>query len=243
MNTANHIKSALQQVANPDKAAFYPKFFKTGPGEYAEGDKFLGITVPHQRAIAKRSLDTPQSELQILLGSPIHEHRLTALIILTYQFPKTNTSNQKSIYHFYLSNTHNINNWDLVDVSCHKIVGSYALEHPAAIETIRRLSHSSDLWERRISMVSTAAFIADNQLDLPIEIAHTLVDDSHHLIHKAVGWMLRELGKKDNHTLFTFLDQHAATMPRTALRYALEKQDQPTKIHYMQLKDNPTKQN
>lgn len=236
MNTATQIKSALQQAANPEKAAFFPKFFKAGPGEYAEGDQFLGITVPDQRAIAKQSLHTPLPEIQTLLNSPIHEHRFTALVILTYQYPKS--PDQKSIYDFYLTNTHNINNWDLVDVSCHKIVGAYALKNDAAIKTIHTLSHSSDLWERRISMVSTATFIADNQLGLPLQIATTLIDDSHDLIHKAVGWMLREVGKKHNPTLLTFLDQHAATMPRTALRYALEKQDQPTKTHYIQLKNN-----
>lgn len=211
----------LQQFANSEKAAFFPKFFKTGPGQYGEGDQFLGVTVPNQRLVAKKHKGLPLSEIQKLLYSPIHEHRLTSLLILVGQFKKADTNQQKKIYNFYLKHKNRVNNWDLVDSSAHKIVGAYLLDKDRS--PLYTLAPSPNLWDRRIAIISCFAFIAENDFADALAIAEILLNDDHDLIHKAVGWVLREIGKKDPKTHEVFLKQHYKTMPRTMLRYAIEK--------------------
>jgi len=228
----NQVAKELDRLANPAKAKDYQWFFKTGKGQYGEGDIFLGISVPHQRQVANLYwdvVDLPQ--IGELLKSPIHEYRLTALIILVKQYPK----NKKNIYDFYLKNLKHINNWDLVDVSCLKIVGAYCYEHHD-YSILLKLSQSHSLWERRISMISTAFFIDRMDFTPTITIAKTLLNDPHDLIHKAVGWMLREVGKRDLKVLTDFLNQYTLHMPRTALRYAIEKFPETLRLYYLKLK-------
>lgn len=211
----------FQKLKNPDKARILRSFFKTGKGEYGEGDIFLGITVPKQRTLAKKYVALKFSDLQKLLNSKIHEYRLTALLILTYKYNKSDETVQKKIYEFYLKNTRNINNWDLVDTTTPRIIGEYLLNKDKNI--LYKLAKSKNLWERRISILATFTFIKHNQYNNTIAIAHILRNDSHDLIHKAVGWMLREMGKKNLRELENFLAKHYQEMPRTMLRYAIEK--------------------
>ncbi|PIR55492.1 DNA alkylation repair protein [Candidatus Peregrinibacteria bacterium CG10_big_fil_rev_8_21_14_0_10_36_19] len=223
------LKKDLQAYANQEKAEFFPRFFKTGKGQYAEGDKFIGVTVPNQRKIAKKYTNLPLPEVEKLLRDPIHECRLTALLIL---IEKYKTSPQ-AIYDLYIKNLKYINNWDLVDTSAPKILGEYLLENPNR-DLLHKLAKSQNLWERRIAIISTQTFIKHLQFDDTIKIATLLLQDTHDLIHKAVGWMLREVGKKDLKTLENFLKKHHKTMPRTALRYAIEHLPQDKRHHYMQ---------
>lgn len=215
------ILNHLKRKANPEKAVLLSGFFKTGKGEYGEGDVFLGISVPEQRWIANKYLHLDLSRLQSLLSSSIHEHRLTALIILTQKYRKGNEKQKKEIFNFYLKNTRCINNWDLVDLSAPRIVGDYLLDKPKDI--LYKLAKSNSLWERRISIISTAMFISHHQYKDTLKISEILLKDKHDLIHKAVGWMLREVGKRDQNTEEVFLKKHCKTMPRTMLRYAIEK--------------------
>lgn len=215
------LKSQLNAYRNLEKAEHHKRFFKTGKGEYGEGDKFLGLTVPQQRIIARKFRTIPLKELQEVIESEYHEHRLTALIILVDKFKSTKDYKlRKEIIDFYLKNTKNINNWDLVDSSA-KILGEY-LENRDE-ELLIKLSHSKGLWEQRISIVATSHYIAKNKYDLTIQIAENLLQHEHDLIHKAVGWMLREVGKRDISIEREFLDKHYKSMPRTMLRYAIEK--------------------
>jgi len=209
------ILNDFKALENKEKAVILQRFFKTGKGQYGEGDIFLGITVPKQRELAKKYKDLNLNELQTLLDSKIHEHRLTALIILTSQYK----NNPETTYNFYLKNTKNINNWDLVDLSAPNIVGNYLLNKDKSI--LYTLANSNHLWEKRISIISTFYFIKNNKFDDTLKISEILLKDKHDLIHKAVGWMLREVGKKDKNILVKFLNKH--TLPRTALRYAIEK--------------------
>lgn len=216
------IKKDFSRLANPEKASLLQRFFKTGKGEYGEGDVFLGIMVPYQRDLVKKyhsalSLD----DIQELLSSKVHEHRLTALLILAKHYQKADEKGKKEIFDFYLGNTKNINNWDLVDLSAPNIVGDYLINKDRKI--LYTLAKSSSLWEKRISVLATAAFIRNNQFDDTIRLSEILIKDSHDLIHKAVGWMLREVGKRDIKTLESFLNKHYKAMPRTMLRYAIEK--------------------
>ncbi len=219
--TTEGVKNALLKYANKEKAAFFPRFFKTGKGQYGEGDKFIGVTVPDQRKVAKDFLSLPLLEVKKLLISPIHEHRLTALIILVYQYQEGNVQIKDKIFKFYLLNTSRINNWDLVDCSCRDIVGEHLQKSDRKI--LYQLARSKNLWERRIAMVSTWAYIRHGDLKDTFAIAELLLSDTHDLIHKAIGWMLREAGKKDKKALQSFLDRHVSMMPRTTLRYAIEK--------------------
>lgn len=221
MFSAQPIIDELQQLANPAKALNLQRFFKTGKGEYGEGDQFLGITVPLQRLVAKKYQDTELSAIEVLLKSPIHEHRLTALLILTYKFPKSTPEEQKTLYDVYLKNTTSINNWDLVDSSAEYIVGAYLADKDK--QPLYRLAHSSLLWERRIAMIACFYFIKRGSYDDAFNIAEILLRDAHDLMHKAVGWMLREVGKRDIKVLYDFLERHYRVMPRTMLRYAIEK--------------------
>jgi 3-methyladenine DNA glycosylase AlkD len=243
---ATYLKYLLQdfeQKKNPSKAKLLSGFFKTGKGEYGEGDIFLGLTVPEQRILAKKYIDLSLGDIQTLLDSKIHEHRLTGLIILTYQYErikkeKTNdkekTKKQKIIFDFYLKNTRNINNWDLVDLSSHEIIGDYLKDKDRTARTILyKLAKSNNLWEKRIAMISTFPFIRNKDFEDSLAIGEILLHDDHDLIHKAVGWMLREVGKRDEKTLTTFLEKHCKTMPRTALRYSLERLCENDKKKYM----------
>ena len=217
----DHIRRDLAQLRNPEKAKKLSGFFKTGIGQYGEGDIFLGIPVPEQRKVAKKYLHLSFTDLQALLNSEIHEHRLTALVILVSKYRKTDAHGKDEIFRFYLNNTENINNWDLVDVSAPKIVGEHLRDKDTSI--LFKLAQSSNLWERRIAILSTFTFIRHYDFDVALSIAEQLVNDKHDLIHKAVGWMLREIGKRDQEMEEQFLQKYARQMPRTMLRYAIEK--------------------
>jgi 3-methyladenine DNA glycosylase AlkD len=221
--TVGDVIADLNFYADKEKAKLLQRFFKTGKGEYGEGDIFIGIVVPNQRIVAKKYIELPLPEVQKLLNSKIHEHRLTALFILTYKFPKADEKLKKKIVEFYLRNTKHINNWDLIDLSSVEILGEYFLKNPESKKIIFKFAHSKNLWERRISIISTFTLIRDHQFNDSIKIAGILLHDNQDLIHKAVGWMLREIGKRDLETEQTFLDKHYQTMPRTMLRYAIEK--------------------
>jgi 3-methyladenine DNA glycosylase AlkD len=229
------LKQDLHKLANPQKAKLLARFFKTGRGEYGEGDIFLGIIVPEQRKIATKYKNLSLSKLEQLLKSKIHEERLINLFILVNQFQKANPAQQKTIFNFYLKNTNYINNWDLVDLSAPDIVGQYILENSEAKPVLYKLAKSSSLWERRISVLATFAFIKAKNYKDSLKIAKKLLKDKHDLIHKACGWMLREVGKRDKKLLREFLDQHCRQMPRTMLRYAIEKLDQKTREYYLRL--------
>jgi len=217
----NKIEKELRALANPVKALDLARFFKTGQNQYGAGDVFLGIMVPQQRAVAKNNMDATLAEIQTLLNSKIHEFRLTALLVLILQYAGADYRPRRNYVDFYLKNTNNINNWDLVDLSAPKILGDYLLSRNRKL--LLKLAHSGNLWERRIAIISTLAFIRQNQFGDTIKIAAILLNDSHDLIHKAVGWMLREVGKRNLETELEFLEEYSARLPRTMLRYAIEK--------------------
>lgn len=234
----SEVLEALERQGNPTKAQFLQRFFKTGPGEYAEGDVLLGVTVPAQRKIAKTYWKGMTLEdIDHLLHHQWHEARLTALFMLVQLYQKTvDTQVRQAIVEYYLDHTNYINNWDLVDASAPYIVGNFALEQPKTVASLKKMAQSDDLWQKRISMVAMLVFVKAQEFELPLHQATILLHDQHDLIHKAVGWVLREIGKQDTQTLKKFLDQHAATMPRTALRYAIERFDETTRQHYLQMK-------
>lgn len=215
------IISELMAYQQADKQEILPRFFKTGKGEYGEGDRFMGVSVPQVRLISKRNRDISLDEVEQLLASPWHEARQCALFILTLQYQRAKAEERKTIVDFYLSHTDRINNWDLVDVSAHYILGDYLLSHSR--EILYRLAESPSLWENRIAMVSTYAFIRKGELDDTYTLATRMMHYPHDLMHKAIGWMLREAGKKDVERLTRYVKQYAGQMPRTMLRYAIEK--------------------
>ncbi len=225
------VRHALEQQKNPAKAKILAGFFKTGKGEYGFGDVFLGITVPEQRKIAQRFKDLSLQHVRKLLHSNVHEHRLTGFLILIEQFERGNSEEQKQIYRFVLKNRGTINNWDLVDTAAPSIIGAYLLGKDTKL--LFTLAQSQNLWERRIAIIATYTFIKKNQFDLTLKIAAILLHDQHDLIHKAVGWMLREIGKRDLTTEEAFLNKHYHHMPRTMLRYAIERFDTKKKKFYM----------
>ncbi|MBD3204940.1 DNA alkylation repair protein [Candidatus Bathyarchaeota archaeon] len=225
------MKEELRNRSDKVYAERLQGFFKTGRGEYGEGDKFLGVRVPDQRKLAKRYQDIPRVQVVELLSSPIHEHRLTAIFILTYQFNKGDQEARRKIVETYLDNLDYINNWDLVDSSAPKILGEYLVEKPR--DSLYELAGSCNLWERRISIIATFAFIKRQELDDSIALAKILLDDEHDLIHKAVGWVLREVGKSDQQVLEDFLEENIGKMPRTMLRYAIEKLPEEKRQYYM----------
>lgn len=221
MLSLSFLKHDLKQLADPKKALILQGFFKTGKGEYAEGDIFLGISVPQSREIAVKYKYLPLSDVLALLQSKIHEERLIALLLLVHNFKKGNDAEQKEIYEFYLQNTKYVNNWDLVDLSADKIIGEYLLDK--SIEVLFELARSKNLWERRIAVVATYAFIKTKKHEEALKISEILINDTNDLIQKAVGWMLREVGKRVSRDVEEkFLKLHYKTMPRTALRYAIE---------------------
>ncbi|MFA5033094.1 MAG: DNA alkylation repair protein [bacterium] len=227
-----NFKSELAQNASKEKALIYQRFFKTGKGEYGEGDIFLGITVPEQKKIAKKYAELSMQDLQNLIKSKIHEERQICLQILILKYKKADSKQQKEIYNFYIKNTKQINNWDLVDLSAYKIVGPYLENKDKSI--LYKLARSSNLWERRISILSTFYYIMQNNPEDTLKIALILKDDKHDLMHKAVGWMLREVGKRCSEELEEeFLKKHFKTMPRTMLRYAIERFPEKKRQFYM----------
>ena len=221
------IEKELQGKKDPIRAKILSRFFKTGKGEYGEGDIFLGIVVPIQRAIAKKYKDVSLKEIQKLLDSKIHEYRLTGLLVLVEKYKE----DKELVYNFYIKNFRNINNWDLVDLTAPKIMGDFLKDKKKDI--LYSLAISDDLWERRISIIVTFAFIKDNDFKDALKISKILLNDKHDLIHKAVGWMLREIGKRDKEVETEFLDKHYRFMPRTMLRYSIEKFNPREKEFYM----------
>lgn len=229
--TADFIVQEMLSIANPEKAAHLQRFFKTGPGQYAEGDIFLGLIVPLTRSIAKANRQTPLPEVQKLIVNKYHEARLCALLILVDQFKKGSPEEQEKIYRFYLKNARYANNWDLVDLSCPYIIGTHLLDKERDI--LYQLSQSDNLWEQRISIVSTITFIRNRQFDDTLALAKHFFSHKHDLIHKATGWMLREIGKKDREVLTNFLEVYATQMPRTSLRYAIEHYPEPERQYFL----------
>jgi len=225
------IRKALRAFADETDAVIYQRFFKTGPGEYGEGDRFIGVRVPATRRVAREYGTLPLVDTLTLLRSAIHEERLLALIILSLKFKAGTPDEQAAVYRAYLDHTAFINNWDLVDVSAEHVVGAY-LERRSR-KPLHDLARSESLWERRIAILSTFRFIRHHDFDETLNIAEILVADAHDLIHKAVGWMLREVGKRDRSKEEGFLIKHYRTMPRTMLRYAIEKFPEETRQQYL----------
>ncbi len=224
--------AALRSLADAEKAAFFPRFFKTGKGEYGEGDTFIGVTVPQVRSVVKQFRDLSLEDVEMLLKSPIHEARLGGLLVLVSQYQKADAAVRKRIAKFYLDHLDSVNNWDLVDSSAHQILGPH-IEATGDTQILDRLAKTKHLWRERVAIVTTYHFIRLGQFEHTIRIAEILLHHDHDLIHKAVGWMLREMGKRDRKTLEKFLKKHSKTMPRTALRYAIEKFDEPTRKRYL----------
>jgi 3-methyladenine DNA glycosylase AlkD len=231
--TLNNLKKDLKKLANPKRAKVNQWFFKTGKGEYGEGDIFIGLTMPDARKIAKRYIHLPIKEVEHLLHSKIHEHRMVALVIWTYQFEKADNKTQEKIYKAYLKNTKWINNWDLVDVTTPGIVGMFLLDKDRKI--LYDLAKSKNLWEKRIAILATFAFINKNKESKDtLKIAEILLGDEHDLIHKGVGWMLREVGKRvSQQKEEEFLRKYYKKMPRTMLRYAIERFDEKKRQFYL----------
>jgi 3-methyladenine DNA glycosylase AlkD len=229
MTTAEKITKQLKATGNKTAAEHAQGFFKTGPGQYGEGDLFLGITVPVLRKLAKEHRDISLDAAVELLQSPLHEVRLLALLIMVLHYECG--GNEAAIYRAYLANTHRINNWDLVDVTAAQIVGAYLFEQPRA--PLYKLAKSKSLWERRIAIIATFYFIRRNQFDDTLAIAGLLLNDKEDLMHKAVGWMLREVGKRDLKVEEEFLIPRYQRMPRTMLRYAIERFPEPRRLAYL----------
>ncbi len=219
--TATDARQRLRKLGNKKKAQNLQRFFKTGPGEYGEGDVFLGVQVPQSRKVAKEFQDLAITEVKKLLRSPVHEERLLALLILVRRYSKGDTVARQRIYKLYLQHTKFINNWDLVDLSAHHIVGAFLKERSR--RPLDSLATSSLLWDRRIAIIATFHFIKYDDFATSLRMAAKLIDDKEDLIHKAVGWMLREIGKRDMRVEEDFLKRHYHRMPRTMLRYAIER--------------------
>lgn len=215
------ITSELQALSNAEKREIFPKFFKAGKGEYGEGDRFLGVTVPNIRAIAKQYKNISLNEIRELMQSEWHEVRLCALLIMVEKSKKKDEALRQQLFDLYLSQTDRINNWDLVDLSCRFIVGEYLLDKSRDI--LYQLAQSPLLWDNRIAIVSTYAFIRKGQLEDTYALSDLMMHHPHDLMHKAIGWMLREAGKRDSDRLYDYVMSHRADMPRTMLRYAIEK--------------------
>lgn len=218
---APEVRTKLNALASPEVAASSARFFKIGPGQYGEGDTFIGVRVPALRKLARECRALPLTEIEALLHSPVHEERLLALLVLVLGVNKCNDAHRKAVYDLYFGNTQHVNNWDLVDSSAPAIVGGYLRDKPRT--PLVRLAKSQSLWERRIAVVATQHFIRLDESDDTLAISRLLLGDKEDLIHKATGWMLREVGDRDEAALDAFLEQHGAVMPRTMLRYAIEK--------------------
>jgi len=233
---ARHVLAEIKKRRDSERAAHSLRFFKTGPGEYGEGDQFYGLTVPQIRSIAKNAKNLPLAEVEILIYGTYHEERLIGFIILTNDFIKGDEETQKEIYSFYVKHAKQANNWDLVDTSAHKIVGQWIITHPNDENILYKLSKSTNLWEQRISVIATLTLISHGIFDPTLKLSTHFLRHKHDLIHKACGWALREVGKKDTSKLVLFLDKHTLEMPRTMLRYAIEKLPEKQRKHYLYLR-------
>lgn len=222
---AADVRKELKSMADPDKAAILQRFFKTGPGYYGEGDIFIGVMVPQSRQIAKKFSQLPLGEVRTLLYSCIHEERLVALLILAWRYNSSLSSSmeKEEIAKFYLEHIKQVNNWDLVDLSAPNILGAHLVDRDHRRRLLYRLAGSENVWERRIAILATLHFIRNDDFSETLKIAGMLLHDRHDLIHKAVGWMLREVGKRDAAAEEAFLEKHWSVMPRTMLRYAIER--------------------
>ena len=229
------IKDELQQLGNPAQARVLQRFFKTGKGEYGEGDVFRGIKIPVLRNLAKKYQDMTCAEVGELLTSKFHEDRMLALLLLMGKYLKADDAGKKQIYTMYLRNTRFINSWDLVDVTAHHIVGHYLMDKSR--EPLYRLARSEILWERRIAIIATFHYIRQSKFEDTLKIAAMLIDDPHDLMHKAVGWMLREVGKRDVLSEEQFLKTYYRQMPRTMLRYAIERFPEAKRRAYLEGKN------
>ena len=219
--SAATVQRQLRRLGDPVRAEHSLRFFKTGPGEYAEGDRFLGLTVPALRALAREHRDLPLKDVTRLLKSRWHEERVLALLILVHQYSRGTPAERGAIYRLYRAQTRHINNWDLVDCSAEHIVGAHL--HDRDRSPLTTLARSKDLWQRRIAIIATFHYIKRGEFRETLRIAQLLLDDEHDLIHKAAGWMLREVGKRDRAAAEAFLRRYADRMPRTMLRYAIER--------------------
>jgi 3-methyladenine DNA glycosylase AlkD len=228
-NAATDVRKELQNLADPDKAAILQRFFKTGLGQYGEGDIFIGVMVPHSRQVAKKFSQLPLGEVRTLLYSRIHEERLVALLILALRYSSSASSSREEneeIVKFYLDNIKQVNNWDLVDLSAPNILGAHLMvdnRDDRRRKLLYKLAKSENVWERRIAIVATHHFIRNGDFSDTLQIAEMLLQDRHDLIHKAAGWMLREVGKRDSAAEEAFLEKHCSVMPRTMLHYAIER--------------------
>jgi 3-methyladenine DNA glycosylase AlkD len=230
-----NLYNELKAVSSKERAEAGAWFFKTGPGQYGEGDKFIGVTVPNQRKIAKRiEKDFSIHDIAESLDSPWHEERLTALLILVIKYKKSSLEQKDEIALFYLDNAEKVNNWDLVDSSAPYILGDWLLDKDKKV--LYSLCRSDNLWEKRISIITTLNFIRNGHYNDTLKISEQLLNDNHDLIHKASGWCLREVGKKDEKALTDFLDKYTSAMPRTMLRYAIERLPDEKRKHYLNLK-------
>lgn len=235
MNKLSSIKKDLSNVSSRSRAEASKRFFKTAKGQYGYGDMFIGIKVPDQRIVARKYKNLSLIEIKKLLSSKVHEYRLTALLILVLQYKSANTQSRMQIVKFYLTHKKWVNNWDLVDSSAGYILGDY-LSDKKDRKILYKLVTSQNIWDRRIAIVATQAFIAKNDFRDTLRLAEILLTDTHDLIHKATGWMLREVGKRSLPDLKKFLDKHAHEMPRTMLRYAIEKFSEVERNHYIESK-------
>ena len=234
---ADNVIAALGVHADPKDAVSLQRFFKTGKGEYGEGDVFIGVRLPDIRRVCAKFDDLSLDEIKKLLASSVHEHRLAAIVMLVDSFKRVGESERQRIYDCYLQAVYDgrVNNWDLVDASAEFIIGEYLRDKPKRL--LQRLASSTDVWQRRVAILSAFAYVKTGDGTITLELAEKLLHDSHDLIQKAVGWMLREVGKRcDESLLLDFLDAHAHEMPRTTLRYAIERLDPANRRHYMQLK-------
>ncbi len=234
---AQQLIHELSQHADDQRAIHALRFFKTAPGQYGEGDVFIGITMPDLRKVCKKYHDLQMSDFEKLLANPIHEHRMAAVVIMSDMFKKQDEAGKRAFFNLYIKATkaNQINNWDLVDVSARYVVGAYLLDKPRKI--LYELARTDHLWSKRVAILATPAFYVRGDASDTLALAEILLYDTHDLMHKAVGWMLREVGKYVDESLLTsFLDVHAKTMPRTTLRYAIERLTPEQRAHYMQLK-------
>jgi 3-methyladenine DNA glycosylase AlkD len=232
--TADFLLTELKKLARPDKTAVLLSFFQCLPGGYGEGDQFLGVIVPDQRKIAKAFREMPLKELSLALRSPWHESRLTALFVLVHHFEKSKASLRATLYEFYLEHLNYVDNWDLVDSSARHIVGEYVLEHTEQRRDLFALASSDQLWRQRVAVVATHALINKHEFLEIKKLAKLFLKHPHDLIHKAVGWMLREMGQVNELQLVRFLEQNAKKMPRTMLRYAIEKLSKEERMKFME---------
>jgi 3-methyladenine DNA glycosylase AlkD len=233
MRMVNEIRRALRKASNKDDAKFLQRFFRTGKGEYGEGDRFLGIRVPATRALVKQFKDATLNDASELLQSEWHEERLFALLLMVRLYQRGDDAMRRNVYDTYLANANHINNWDLVDASAEHIVGPHLPGKAGARRTLGKLARSESLWERRIAMLSTFHHIKRGEFETPLYVAELLRHDEHDLIHKAVGWMLREIGNRNRAVLVDYLDPRVTELPRTMLRYAIEKFPERERLAYL----------